>query len=141
MNYEAIKVNSPENLIERLKSLPVSVQTIGVVGWHGQGVIAIVGYEGNATPVVSDKQPAHQAVIWLAGRVFTDRNFAERLDKEGLNAVMKECPVDDLTSNERKTFQACLKNAKLRAVADEWWATYDEERDSGDIPSVKAPWY
>lgn len=82
----------------------------------------------------------HQDITWLSGLVFIDRNFVKRAEEEGLEKIFEQCPYGDLTESERETFAAAFKSKKLRKVVKKWWKVYDESREAGEVPEVRAVW-
>ncbi len=78
----------------------------------------------------------HQDIIWLAGQVFLFRDFVDRAEGKGLDAVMDECPYGDLTEQERQAFKAAFENPRLREVVKQWWTAYDEARQAGELEGV-----
>ncbi len=82
----------------------------------------------------------YQGIIWLAGRVFLKRDFVDEYDEKGMDKLFEECPYKDLTEEQRTAFQICFKNSTLRKAVAEWWVAYDEAKEAGQIPSVKAAW-
>lgn len=86
------------------------------------------------------KPESYQAITWLAGQVFINREFVDRLEKKGFEAIYKECPYDDLTPDQQITFEAAFNKWTLRLLVKVWWLVYDYLRKYGDLPSVRSPW-
>lgn len=82
----------------------------------------------------------YQAISWLAGQTFINREFVGKVEKEGFEAIYKECPYDDLTPDQQATFKASFNKWQLRLLVKAWWRVYDYLRKRGDLPSVKSPW-
>jgi len=86
----------------------------------------------------------YETITWLAGRTFLDKKFVGRLNSEGLDSVLKDCPYGDLTTEQRATFEAAFNHEILRHVVSLWWALYKYLRVEGDIPDATAeaasPW-
>lgn len=76
----------------------------------------------------------HQDILWLSGQVFLSRHFIEEVEAQGLETIFAQCPYGDLTEEEKATFTAAFKDAKLHKLVEKWWKTYDEGRASGEIP-------
>lgn len=82
----------------------------------------------------------YQAITWLAGQVFINREFVDEVEGNGFEAIYKECPYDDLTPDQRATFEAAFNKWQLRLLVRVWWVTYDYLRKHGSLPGVKSPW-
>ena len=80
-------------------------------------------------------QAKHLDLVWLAGLVFTDRDFVKHVDKVGLEEAVKKCPHQDLTRQEMSAFKQAMANPDLRKVVADWWQTYDRVRQSGALVS------
>lgn len=80
----------------------------------------------------------YNAITWLAGRVFIERGFAEKLNEGGVDAV--DCPFDDLTDDQRAVIEAAAQVPELMDVVDDWWVAYDTARLRGEVPEARAPW-
>ena len=82
----------------------------------------------------------YQAITWLVGHVFLDKRFVGRLDEEGLDAVLVDCPYDDLSSDQREAFEAMISRWEYRLLLHLFWAIYDYLRWRGVIPETLDPW-
>lgn len=81
-----------------------------------------------------------QDITWVSGQVFLFRDFVKLADEQGLDAVFATCPYGDLDEGQRGTFAACFQNPRLRRIVSQWWEVYDDERATGNIPSVGGFW-
>lgn len=82
----------------------------------------------------------YDTMLWLAGKVFLDRDFVRKLDEEGLDKILLDCPYDDLSDDQRQTFLDTFNNQVMRALVALWWASYDELREMGVIAGTNSPW-
>lgn len=82
----------------------------------------------------------HQDILWLAGQVLLSRGFIAQVETQGLERLFSLCPYGDLTEQERATFRSAFEDAKLRKVIEQWWATYDEERQAGVVLQASDYW-
>ncbi len=80
----------------------------------------------------------YQDISHIAGLVFIKRGFVDKAAQDTA-AIRAECPYGDLTDEQLATFEACIKNADLRKIIDQWWTTYDSARAAGAIPKSQ-PW-
>lgn len=85
----------------------------------------------------------YETINWLVAGVMLKRDFALKIEVCGLDQALEKCPYDDLTDEQRGTFEAAMKQPILKAIVRTWWLAYDNLRDSGAIPpaSTKSPWW
>lgn len=79
-------------------------------------------------------------IIWIAGHTLLERRFADRLVEEGIDAVLDECPYDDLADDERATLEAVIAQPALCHIIDVYWTIYDTLRKAGKVPATRSPW-
>lgn len=84
--------------------------------------------------------PGYQAITWLAGQVFINREFVDQVENEGFDAIYDKCPHDDLTDDQRRTFEDTFGRWEMRLLVRVWWAVYDYLRKRGKIQATRAPW-
>jgi len=84
--------------------------------------------------------PGYQAITWLAGKVFTDRTFVDRIENEGFEAIYKECPYDDLADDQKAVFEDTFSRWEMRLLVRVWWLVYDHLRKHGKIQGVRSAW-
>lgn len=83
--------------------------------------------------------PGHQDIIWLSGKVFTDRDFVDKIEEKGFESIYAECPYGDLTASQKRTFEDTFNRWEMRLLVRVWWLIYDYLRKNGKI-SATAPW-
>ena len=85
----------------------------------------------------------YKTFIWLCGMVLADKGFVKHVDDVGLDAVIDECPFDDdLSDEQRESFEVAFNNKLLRLVVKVYWLVYDYLRNTGKVPSAstRGPW-
>ena len=76
----------------------------------------------------------YQDILYLIGLVFGKRDFFEVVDRIGTEKLFAKAPYDDLTPDQRETFEAALKHPVVQQYVALWWAIYDNLRVTGEIP-------
>lgn len=84
--------------------------------------------------------PGYQAISWLAGQVFIKREFVKVIEEKGFEAIYDECPYDDLTDDQKYTFEDTFNRREMRLLVRIWWIVYDHLRKHGRISATRAPW-
>lgn len=84
--------------------------------------------------------PGYQDIIWLAGRIFTDRQFMDRVEQDGFEAIYAQCPYGDLSDDQKKTFRDTFDRWEMRLLVRIWWVVYDHLRRHGKIAAASEPW-
>lgn len=84
----------------------------------------------------------YMTFMWLTWKVFVDREFVAKVDKEGLDVIIATCPLgDDMPPKQKIAFEAAFKDRWMRLAVKLWWLVYDFRRKGGHIPQVQAaPW-
>ena len=82
----------------------------------------------------------YRDILWLTGKVFTDRTFVNQIEEKGFDAIYNECPYGDLTYDQKSVFEDTFNRWEMRLLVRIWWLVYDHLRNRGVIRSASAPW-
>ena len=80
----------------------------------------------------------YETIMWLVASVMLKRDFAIKAEVRGLDAVLEDCPYDDLTKEQRVAFEARLADPLAKSIIQVWWNAYDKARASGEQPDATA---
>ena len=78
----------------------------------------------------------YETIIWLAGMTVLEPDFAIKAEVRGLDEVLKDCPYDDLTKEQRAAFEARLADPLAKSIIRVWWNAYDSARVSDKQPDA-----
>ena len=78
----------------------------------------------------------YETIMWLVASVMLKPGFAIKTEVRGLDEVLKDCPYDDLTKEQRAAFEARLADPLAKSIIRVWWNAYDDARVSGKQPDA-----
>jgi len=98
------------------------------------------GAQANENKQIDIATKGYQDIVWLAGKVFLDRNFIKQIKSNGIDTVYEQCPYGDLSDEQRATFTDTFSRWEMRFLVHIWWMVYDHLRTRDKIIGVSEAW-